>query len=90
MLRNRLRVKRNKNASPSVGLVDSQSIKTTKTGGECRGIDGGKKIKGRKRHIVTDTQGLLLAIEVHAAKGLFRPNTRRDRRWFGIIFDLFS
>ena len=45
VLRNRLRVKRNKNASPSVGLIDSQSIKTTKTGGKCRGIDGGKKSK---------------------------------------------
>ncbi|MEG1523389.1 MAG: IS5 family transposase, partial [Bacteroidales bacterium] len=67
VLRKRLRKKRGCEASPSVGVIDSQSVKVTKISGECRGIDGGKKIKGRKRHIVTDTQGLLLGIEVHAA-----------------------
>lgn len=67
VLRKRVRQKRGRAPSPSVSIIDSQSIKTTKTGGESRGIDGGKKIKGRKRHIVTDTQGLLLAVEVHAA-----------------------
>lgn len=50
-----------------MGIIDSQSVKVTKISGECRGVDGGKKIKGRKRHIVTDTQGLLLGIKVHAA-----------------------
>ena len=44
-------------ASPSAGIIDSQSVKTTESGGIC-GYDAGKKIKGRKRHIVTDTQGL--------------------------------
>ena len=53
--------------SPSVGLIDSQSVKTTRVGGEERGYDGGKKIKGRKRHIVTDTNGWLLSVIVHAA-----------------------
>ncbi|MEG0012290.1 MAG: transposase [Muribaculaceae bacterium] len=67
MLRRRVRLKRGRNESPSVAIIDSQSVKVTKTSGECRGVDGGKKIKGRKRHIVTDTQGLLLAIKVHAA-----------------------
>lgn len=53
-------------ASPSAGVIDSQSVKTTEAGG-VRGYDAGKKIKGRKRHIVTDTCGFLIFILVHAA-----------------------
>jgi putative transposase len=53
-------------AAPSAGIIDSQSVPTTESGGP-RGVDAGKRIKGRKRHIVTDTQGFVLAVRVHEA-----------------------
>lgn len=61
-----LRVAQGRKASPSAGVIDSQSVKTTESGGP-RGYDAGKKIKGRKRHILTDTCGYIVHAVIHAA-----------------------
>jgi putative transposase len=55
-----------KKSTPTVAIVDSQSIRTAE-GGEERGYDSAKKITGRKRHVAVDTLGLLLAVVVHGA-----------------------
>jgi putative transposase len=62
----RARLAAGRNAVPSAGVIDSQSVKTTESGGP-RGFDAAKRVKGRKRHIVTDTHGFLLALLVHTA-----------------------
>ncbi len=65
-LRERRRIRKGKQCTPTAAIIDSQSVKIPANVGYS-GFDGGKKVNGRKRHIVVDTLGLLLAVKVHEA-----------------------
>jgi putative transposase len=67
-LREALRARLGRNPQPGAGIVDSQSVRTTGVGGIERGFDPAKMVEGRKRHLLVDTEGLVLGVRVHSAK----------------------
>ncbi|MFE2916090.1 transposase [Kitasatospora indigofera] len=81
-LRGKVREADGRNVEPSAGLIDSQSIRTADTvPADTRGFDAGKKAKGRKRFMVTDTLGLLLAVHVVAANIQDRDGAKQPLLW---------
>jgi len=74
-------------------VVDSQSVKSSGVGGEQRGYDGGKKVKGRKRHLLVDTEGFVLKAKVHSAEVMdcegIKTLLRHAERQFPRLFHLW-
>lgn len=93
ILRSKLRELEGRDPERSAGIIDSQTVNTTEKGG-IKGYDAGKKINGRKRHILVDTMGLILMVVVHAASIQDRDGAKRVfskiRDSFPKLFFFFS
>ena len=76
-LREEVREARGRDRDPSAAVIDTQVVKTTRVGGPERGYDGAKRLAGRKRHLLVDTNGLVLAVRVHSADLPDRDGGRR-------------
>jgi putative transposase len=86
----KLRRRAGRNYLPTIGIIDAQSVKTTLVGGEARGFDAGKRVKGRKRHIIVDTLGLILAVVIQSAAvqdrdGAVEVLETLKKTWYRII-----
>jgi putative transposase len=86
----KIRSNKGRAEEPTVGIIDSQSVKTTLVSSENTGFDPGKKIKGHKRHIIVDTLGLVLCVVVHSASvqdrdGAIIVLTKLTQYWKKII-----
>jgi len=77
VLRRTVRVRAGRDPEPSAAIMDSQSVQTTEESGVIKGYDGGKQVKGRKRHLLVDTLGLLLSVYVTPANASDQEGARR-------------
>ena len=84
-LRKALRKKSGKKESASLGIIDSHSVRMSSISGQQRGIDGNKKIKGSKRHIIVDTMGLIICVVAHAAN---IHDSKGAKEVFDCLYDL--
>jgi len=86
----KIRKQQGRHVSPTIGIIDAQSVKTTLVAGEARGFDAGKKVKGRKRHLIVDTLGLILAVVIQNASTQDRDGAGEvikllQQAWSGIV-----
>jgi putative transposase len=77
----RERQRKGRSSQPSVGIIDAQSVKTTLVAGEARGFDAAKRVKGRKRHIIVDSLGLILAVVIQSASVQDRNGADEVIKW---------
>jgi transposase len=76
-LRRAVRLRAGRHAAPSAAIMDSQRVQTTEESGRIKGDDGGQQVKGRKRHLLVDTRGLLLSVYVPPAHTSDQEGARR-------------